>query len=154
MTTVKKRQTTQAQDATVVRSERRTWSPGQIISGLVGLGLTVMGGVALARLLPTDSLTGATVEVFGVGHTVIMGIVAVGLGLLFLSEAASPFAVQRGMISLGVVTLAFGLIVVIEPSAFDNALGIGQAGGWLYTVIGFISVVTGMVSPIITSRTG
>ncbi|HZD22649.1 MAG TPA: hypothetical protein VE569_04515, partial [Acidimicrobiia bacterium] len=38
----------------------RTWSPGQFIAGLIGLLLTVMGGVALARLLPTSSLTAET----------------------------------------------------------------------------------------------
>lgn len=150
MTDVKERETTQVNQKMV--QERRTWSPGQVVSGLIGLLLTVMGGVALARLLPTDSLTGATVDVFGVGHTVIMGIIAVGLGILFLSEAASPFSVQRGMISLGVITLAFGLIVVIEPAAFDNALGIGENGGWMYSAIGVISVVTGLSAPIFTSR--
>lgn len=150
MTEVREREI--VRDDRAVVHERRTWSPAQIISGIVGLILTVMGGVALARLLPTESLTGSTADVFGVGHTVIMGIIAVGLGLLYLSEAASPYAVQRGMISLGIVTLAFGLIVVIEPAAFDNALGLGERGGWLYAAIGFISVVTGISSPILTSR--
>lgn len=135
-----------------VTEEKRVWSPGQVISGIIGLVFTVMGGVALARLLPTDTLTGVSADVFGIGHTVIMGVIAVVLGLLFLSGAATPYATQRGMISLGIITLAFGLIVVIEPTAFDSALGLGQAGGWFYSAIGLISVVTGISSPIFTSR--
>ena len=142
---------------TTSREERvthafRAWSPGQIVAGLIGLFLTVMGGVALARTLPADTLTGPTADVFGVGHTALMGIIAIVLGLIFLTQAASPFEVQRGMVGLGAATLAFGLIVVIEPSAFDGALGIGRTGGWMYSGIGIISVITGIVAPTVTSR--
>ena len=149
MTNLEDRET---QPAERVTHSLRTWSPAQIVAGLVGLFLTVMGGVALARTLPADSLTGPTAEVFGVEHTALMGIIAIIVGLFFLSQAASPFAVQRGMIGLGVVALAFGLIVIIEPQAFDGALGIGQTGGWVYTVIGLVSVITGIVAPTVTSR--
>lgn len=149
MTDLEDRET---QTAERVTHSLRTWSPAQLVAAVVGLFLTVMGGVALARTLPADSLTGPTAEVFGVGHTALMGIIAIIVGLFFLSQAASPFAVQRGMIGLGVVALAFGLIVVIEPAAFDGALGIGRTGGWVYSAIGLISVITGIVSPTVTSR--
>lgn len=130
----------------------RSWSPAQFVAGVIGLVLTVMGGVALARLLPTGSLTGETTTVLGVSHTPLMAIVTLGLGLLYLAEAGMPFDVQPGMIFLGVMVLAFGLIVVIEPGAFDGALGLGETGGWFYTVVGFISVVTGIISPTLVSR--
>lgn len=130
----------------------RTWSPAQFIAGLIGLLLTVMGGVALARLLPTSSLTAETTSVLGVGHTTLMAIITLGLGLLYLAEAGAPFEVQPGMIFLGVMSLAFGLIVVIEPGAFDGALGLGETGGWFYTIIGAISAVAGIISPTLISR--
>jgi hypothetical protein len=130
----------------------RTWSPAQLISGVIGLLLTVMGGVALVRLLPTDSLTAETTTVFGVGHTTLMAMITLGLGLLYLAEAGAPFDVQPGMIFLGVVSLAFGLIVVIEPRAFDGALGLGETGGWFYAIIGIVSALTGIISPTLVSR--
>ena len=130
----------------------RTWSPGQIIAGIIGLMLTVTGGVALARLLPTSSLTAETTTVFGVGHTPLMAMITLGLGLLFLVEAGTPFEVQPGLITLGVATLAFGLIVVIEPAAFDGALGLGETGGWFYTVIGALSALAGIISPTLVTR--
>ncbi|MGH3650599.1 MAG: hypothetical protein ACRDU9_07795 [Acidimicrobiia bacterium] len=131
---------------------RRSWSPAQFVAGAIGLFLVVMGGVALTRLLPTTSITGETVTVLGVGHTTLMAIIAVGLGLLFLVQAGTPFEVQPSLITLGVVSLAFGLIVVIEPGAFDNALALGESGGWLYSAIGVLSVLAGIVSPTLTSR--
>lgn len=130
----------------------RTWSPAQIFAGLIGLLLTVMGGVALARLLPTSSLTAEATTVFGVGHTPLMAIITLGLGLLYLAEAGAPFEVQPGLIFLGVLSLAFGLIVVIEPAAFDGALGLGENGGWFYTIIGAISAIAGIISPTLIRR--
>lgn len=130
----------------------RAWSPAQFVGGIIGLVLTVMGGVALARLLPTGSLTAETTTVLGVGHTPLMAIITLGAGLLFLAEAGAPLEVQPGMIFLGVMSLAFGLIVVIEPAAFDGALGLGQTGGWFYSVIGAVSAITGIISPTIVSR--
>lgn len=130
----------------------RSWSPAQFVAGIVGLVLTVMGGVALARLLPTSSLTSETTTVLAVGHTPLMAIITLGLGLLYLAEAGMPFDVQPGLVFLGVMVLAFGLIVVIEPAAFDGALGLGESGRWFYTVVGFISVVAGIVSPTVVSR--
>ncbi len=63
------------------------------------------------------SLTGETTTVLGLGHTPLIAIVTLGLGLLYLAEAGLPFDVQPGMIFLGVMVLAFGLIVVIEPGS-------------------------------------
>jgi hypothetical protein len=133
-------------------TSRRTWSPAQFIAGIIGLLLTVMGGVALARLLPTESLTAETTTVFGVGHTTLMAMLTLGLGLLYLAEAGAPFDVQPGMIFLGVISLAFGLIVVIEPGAFDGALGLGETGGWFYSIIGIVSALTGIIPPTLIPR--
>lgn len=109
----------------------RTWSPAQLIAGAIGLLLIVVGGVALARLLPTDILTAETTSALGVTHAPLMAITALAVGLLYLAQAGAPFEVQPGMISLGVATIAFGLIVIIEPAAFDGTLGLSERGGWL-----------------------
>lgn len=145
------RQHTEQVRDTHVAPTRRAWSPAQFVAGIIGLVLTVMGGVALARILPTSSLTAEATTVFGIGHTTLMAIITLGAGLLFLSEAAAPLDVQPGLVFLGVMSLAFGLIVIIEPAAFDGALALGETGGWFYAVIGAVSAVTGMISPTIVS---
>ena len=58
--------TRQAEARTVV--DRRTWSPSQLVAGLIGLFLTVMGAVAILRV-GFESLTGDTTAVLGIEHT-------------------------------------------------------------------------------------
>lgn len=131
---------------------RHPWSPAQILAGLIGLFLTVLGGVALARLLPTDSLTGETTSVIGMGFTVLMAGITLLLGLLFLGGAGRPTSARRGMITLGVALLAFGIVTFIEPDALNNALGVNETSGVVYAVVGLIAAVAGVASPTLTSR--
>jgi len=129
---------------------RVTWTPGKLISGIIGLLLLVMGAVALFRLL-TSNLSGTPqVEVLGVGHTALMAVLAIGVGLLYLAQSAY-FAPGRATI-LGMMTLAFGLIVILEQGAFGGSLGIGDAGGWLYATIGIVSIVMGLSGSLFNRR--
>lgn len=121
---------------------RVTWTPARLLSGIIGFLLLMMGGVAIFRLLASDFPGTAQVEVLGVGHTVLMAVIAIGLGLLFIAE--SVYFAPSGMTILGIVAVSFGLIAVFEPNVFRESLGIGDAGGWLYTIIGIISIVMGL----------
>ena len=87
---------------------RHPWSPAQYFAGLVGLLMTVVGGVAMARLLPTDSLTGETTTVIGMGFNIVMAAITLLLGLVFLAAAGRPAEGRAGMISLGAALLALG----------------------------------------------
>ena len=129
---------------------RVTWTPGRLISGSIGLLLVVMGAVALFRLLPSEFLGTAQVEVLGVGHTVLMAVIAIGLGLLFVAE--SVYFASSGLTILGIVALSFGLIVVVEPNVFREPLGIGDPGGWLYAIIGIVSILMGISGSVYQRR--
>jgi hypothetical protein len=128
------------------------WSPAQILAGIIGLFMTVLGGVALARLLPTDSLTGETTTVIGMGFTVVMAVITLLLGLIFLGGAGRPANARQGMISLGVALLAFGIVTFIEPEALGGALGVNQTSGVVYAVVGLIAAIAGIASPTMMSR--
>jgi hypothetical protein len=128
------------------------WSPAQILAGIIGLFMTVLGGVALARLLPTDSLTGETTTVIGMGFTVVMAAITLLLGLVFLGGAGRPANARQGMISLGVALLAFGIVTFIEPAALGGALGVNQTSGVVYAIVGLIAAIAGITSPTMTSR--
>lgn len=131
--------------------DRRTWSPAQLLAGIAGLFFIVLGGVALARLIPVEGLTAPDTQVWLFGHTPLLGMIELVLGLLFLGVAAGPFDARGGLVALGVVCLAFGLIVGIEPGAFAEWLGASRETGWLYGVVGAIAILGGWLSPVIVT---
>ena len=120
-------------------------SPAQVVSGIIGLVLVILGGVALARL-GFDSLTGETASVMGLDHTTLMALIDIVAGLLFLGAAASSGG-RSSLIGLSLISVAFGAIVAIEPDAFDSALGGGQDLGVLYLILGLIGLVAAMAFP-------
>ena len=131
---------------------RRPWSPAQYVAGLAGLFMTVLGGVAIARLLPADSFTGDTTTVMGMGFTIVMAVITLLLGLVFLAGAGRPSEGRAGLISLGVALLAFGIVIFIEPDALGGALGVNEASGLVYAIIGLVAAIAGIASPTLLSR--
>lgn len=130
--------------------DRRVFSPAQFVAGIIGVGLIVLGGVALART-GLDALPGEAVTVVEFGHTALMGLIDIVVGLIFLAGAASLHGSRSTLIGLGLATLAFGLIVVIEPSPFAGVLGAGRPLGWLYLAIGAVALIAAWASPVIVT---
>ena len=130
---------------------RRAWSPAQLIAGALGLFLTVMGGIVLARIGFGD-LTSPETTVFGFGHTPLLAMIEVAVGILLMLDAASAFASRAMLIGFGAVAAAFGLIVVLEPGAFQDWLGVARNSGWLYVAIGAGAIVLGGGSPVFRKR--
>jgi hypothetical protein len=131
---------------------RHPWSPAQYFAGIVGLFMTVVGGVAIARLLPTDSLTGETTTVIGMGFTILMAVITLLLGVVFLGGAGRPTEARSGMISLGVALLALGIVILIEPDALGGALGVTQTSGVVYSILGLVAAIAGIASPTVVTR--
>jgi hypothetical protein len=74
------------------------------------------------------------------------------MGVLFLAVAGSTLSSRNGLITLGLLSLAFGLIVAIEPAAMADFIGGGVNLGWLYAVLGGLSVITAFSSPTVQVR--
>lgn len=141
------------EDATTERVyDRRTWSPAQIVAGAVGFGLVVVGGIALARLGFSGSITGETATVAGFAATRLWAIVEIVVGMVFLGMAATPYGVRGGLTTFGILFAAFGVIVAVEPEAFTEALGTDRTSGILWLVAGVVLVVAAWLSPTIISR--
>lgn len=143
--------TRQGEARTVV--DRRTWSPSQIVAGIIGLFLTVMGAVATLRV-GFESLTGETTAVLGIEHTLLMSLIHLVAGLFFLGAAGTVLGSRSGLTTLGLIALAFGLVYAIEPDSLAAALGGDDRVGWLYAVVGAIALLSAWLSPTIqTQRT-
>jgi len=114
--------------------------------------MTVVGGVAIARLLPTDWMTGEATTVMGMGFTIVMAVITLLLGLVFLAGAGRPTEGRSGLISLGVALLTLGIVIFIEPEALSEALGVTQTSGVVYSIVGLVAAIAGIASPTLVSR--
>jgi len=123
----------------------RTFSPAQAVAGILGLVLLIVGGVAMARV-GFDSLTGETATVLGLDHTLLLAIIHIVAGLLFLGAASRVFGSRSQLIGLGVALVAFGAVVLIEPSPFIDYLGEGRPVGAAHLILGAISLITGITA--------
>jgi hypothetical protein len=129
--------------------DRKTWSPAQIVAAGAGLFLTVLGAVAALRVgFDFNSVD----TVLGINHTLLMALIHLVVGIIFLGAAGNALSSRGTMTTLGLVLIAFGLVYGIEPDALAPALGGDERIGWIYAVIGAVSLVTAWVSPTIHVR--
>jgi hypothetical protein len=129
--------------------DRKTWSPAQIVAGGIGLFLTVMGAVAALRVGMDFNTTD---QVLGLTHTLLMALIHIVVGIIFLGSAGNALGGRATMTTLGLVLIAFGLVYGIEGDSLASALGGDQRIGWIYTVVGAVSLLTAWVSPTIHVR--
>ena len=125
-------------------SRRRRFSPGQIISGLLGVLLVVMGVIAVTRCGIDGSLNTPTTEIFGLIHSSWVGIAEIVAGLLLVIGAADEsFRAVSGVVGVllfigGVVVAAASLKVLID-------IGAEHATGWFALVVGAIAIVSSLL---------
>jgi len=136
------------------RTVRWEWSPAQVAGCIVGTLFVVLGGVALARAgIDVQHLTEKHVQVAGAGHTQLLAYMELGYGILMLAAASVPDAARGFMSFLGLVALAFGLVVAIQPSSFTHSLGITGGGyGVFLIIVGAVTVVVANISPVVFRR--
>jgi hypothetical protein len=133
------------------------WSPAQLIAMAIGLFFAILGGVALARTGLDLNDVHQPHEVVGWGdwhHTPLLGLIELGFGVLMLVAAVVPGGSRVLMGLLSVTAVGFGIFVLADaaPARLHNWLGVHDANGWLYVVLGATGIVAGMFSPIMWHR--
>lgn len=134
-----------------VAPARHPWTPARVIALALGVVFIVLGGVALLRTGIGPSLFRPTVTVGPLTYTPLLGILEVVFGLLLLAAGAFPVAAD-GVVFLGVLALAFGMLMVIEPGAFRQRLAGGEVHGWFYVITGALAALSGLISSTIVRR--
>lgn len=132
--------------AVQVSSDGGIWTPAQLLALVLGVIFLVLGGVALLRGGVGETLFEPTVSVAGLGYTPLLAIIEIIFGLLLLSVGAFPGAADA-LVFLGVLELTFGLIIVIEPQAFQASLGAGRGHGWFYVITGGLAAFLSLGLP-------
>lgn len=117
-----------------------------LAGGAVGVVLLVLGLVGLARTgIPSGTLLEPVTTVGVFTRTPLMALIEVVMGVVVLG--ASVTADRRGMTAIGLVALVISLVWLIEPGAFQTALGVGRESAVLYLLIGGACLAAGLVGP-------
>ncbi len=125
----------------------RRFDPAATLTVIAGVLLAVVGAVAMARAGLSGPLDEPVVQVAGVTHTAILGIVELGMGLVLVWAGLSR---DRGAILFTTILFAAAaLVAAIEPSIGGGALAIERSWAVLL-VIGFgVLALVAAVAPTI-----
>jgi hypothetical protein len=124
-----------------------SWGPGQLLGLVVGVGMLILGTVALTRSgLDLNRLYSPHVEVAGLHHTPLLGVVEVLFGLLVIAASAVPGTKRGLLVLLGVVALGAGIVVMVATgTSLHDHLGVHRANGWLFVIDGALLVLAAML---------
>jgi uncharacterized membrane protein HdeD (DUF308 family) len=130
----------------------RRFSPGQVVSGVLGAFLLVLGIVAVTRTGVDASLNQPVTELFGLKHSAYVGLFEVFVGLLLLLGAGS--AAYRGAAGFaGALLLVGGLVIVAGNLRILLDVGAEPATGWLGIVTGAVAILAAMLPSYRSSHT-
>ena len=138
------------------RSMLSQWSPAQLVGMVAGIGITVLGFVALARTgFNTDNIYSPHALAWRLPHSPLMALIEVGFGVLLILGSVVPGGVRSLIALLGAVALSFGIVVVsmTPPDRLNHWLGVEDKNGWFFVVVGGVLLFAGFLSPVFTTRT-
>jgi len=135
--------------AATISSQR--FSFAGLLAGVAGVGLLVLGLVAVLRGGLGGAIDDPVVEVLGFTHTPLLGLVEIGMGLLLIAGAASA---SRGLLSLlGVVAVVGGAVAVSEPAQLQARLAVERSFGWIWVIGGAVITLAAWLLPVYDRQT-
>ena len=131
-----------------VRSQR--FSPGQVLGGVVGIVLTLIGILAVTRTGIDSNLNEPVTTVLGITHSAYVGLGEIVIGLLLLVSASS-IAYRGVMGTLGGLLVIGGVVLAAANLRILLEVGAEHTTGWLMVVAGAIAVLGAMMPSIVRS---
>ena len=136
---------------TRVASSRFVFSPGQILAGILGVVVAVIGIIAVSRGGIDGSLNVPVVSVAGTDQSAMLGLCEFAAGLLLVLGALS-YAARWLIAFIGVVMVIGGVVLGAANSTILQDVGTSQGTGWAIMVGGIIAMVAASLGVIIRSR--
>jgi hypothetical protein len=128
------------------RRRRFVTTPSQVVSAVVGVVLVAFGIFAVARAGLDSPLDEPTVEVLGLSHTALIGLIEIAVGaVLVLCAFGIATRALSGLIGLGL--LGAGLVLLAEPGDFVADLNTEPELGWLGVIAGGVLVLSALIAP-------
>ncbi len=140
-----------ARSDTRVATSRLVVSPGQVIAGVLGLVVAVIGIMAVSRGGIDGSMNVPMVRTAGVDQSAMLGAVELGVGLLLILGALS-YAARSLIVAVGVVMVLGGVFVGAAGTIILRDLGTVHGTGWVIMVGGIIAIVAGSLGRMVRTR--
>jgi hypothetical protein len=144
-------------EADDIRSETRTAtsrvvvSPGQVVAGVLGLVVAIIGVMTVARAGIDSSMNDPIVRAAGFDQSALLGAIEVGLGLLLILGALS-YAARGLIIGVGVIMVLGGVFIGAASSDLLRDVGTVHSTGWAIMVAGIIAIVAGSLGRIVRTQ--
>ena len=130
---------------------RRRFSPGQVVGGLVGVVLTVMGMVVVTRTGIDGSMNQPVTELLGTRQSAYVGAFSVIIGLMMVA-AASSIGTRGVLAFLGASTLVGGVFVAAASDRILIEIGVSRGAGPLFMVLGAIALAGGIAPSFVRTQ--
>jgi hypothetical protein len=145
--------TPEVRTETRVASNRIVVSPGQVIAGVLGLVIAIIGAITVARAGVDDSLNVPMVQTAGFDQSAMVGLAELGLGLVLILGSLS-YAARGLVVAVGVLMVIGGVIIGAAGPTILRDLGTVHDTGWALMIGGIIAIVAGCLGRMVrTSRT-
>jgi hypothetical protein len=144
-------------EADDIRSETRTAtsrvvvSPGQVVAGVLGLVVAIIGVMTVARAGIDSSMNDPIVRAAGFDQSALLGAIEVGLGLLLILGALS-YAARGLIIGVGVIMVLGGVFIGAASTDILRDVGTVHSTGWAIMVAGSIAIVAGSLGRIVRTQ--
>lgn len=126
-----------------VDTHRIEISPGRWILGIVGMVLGIVGVVALVKAGVDSNLETPVVDVLGMGHSAIVGLVEFGAGVLLVLSAASESTRPLGSF-LGALLLVAGVVGAAMSADARADLGVTTEAAWFIAICGLVALLAAL----------
>ncbi|HEX9766154.1 MAG TPA: hypothetical protein VGA36_05290 [Nitriliruptorales bacterium] len=130
--------------------ERGPWTLSGVLALLGGLVFGVMGLVGLARAGFDYPLTSPVVTVGWLDQTAILAAGHVLLGVTLAAVGAVAARDRSGVLFVAGMLLVGGLVLLIEPGAFAELLGVTVDHGLTYIFTGSALMLAGLFAPTVS----
>jgi len=144
-------QTPDVRTETKVSTARMVWSPGQVITALLGIVIAVIGVIATSRGGIDGSLNTPVVRVADLQHSALLGLLELGAGLLLILGALN-YAARGLVVVVGVAMVVGGVILGAAGPTILRDIGTEQRTGWAIMVGGIIAIVAANLGRVIQTR--
>lgn len=133
-------------EAGVTRSSVRSrrFSPGQVLSGALGIALTIFGIVVVTRSGIDASLNDPADKVLGFKQSSYVGLFEIFTGLVLLLGATS-LAYRAAAGFAGALLVVAGVVVAAGNLRILLEVGAERSSGWALVVLGAIALVAAMM---------